>query len=276
MKRRLFLQGTLAGAALAAGTAATAQATPEAAPQSTTAASAGAAAPQGAREYYLLRRYRLTHAQAGAGDRYLSEALFPALQRLGFSGTGAFALEYGPETPTTYLLLRHSELDLLMQLNEALATDEAFVKAASAYQAAPAAQPAFERIDDTLLHAFTGWPVLQAPARAHRILQLRTYESQSEAAHLRKVEMFHSGEFDIFRQCGMHQVFYGQTIAGDRMPNLTYMLSHDSLADMDTKWNRFRTNPEWKKLSTTPRFSYEDLVSKITNLVLSPKPYSQV
>lgn len=274
MKRRSFLQHGLAGAVLASSAAATGQSTSQ--EPSKTSAGPSSTAPTAAREYYLLRRYQLARSQAAGCDRYLGDALLPALQRLGFPETGAFSLEYGPETPTTYLLLRHHDLPRLLHVDEMLATDDAFVKAASAFRAAPAAQPPFERIDTTLLHAFAGRPVLQLPSRGHRILQLRTYESPSEAAHLRKIEMFHSGEFDIFAQCGMQQVFYGQTIAGDCMPSLTYMLCHNSLADMDAKWDRFRTNPDWKKLSALPRFSYEDLVSKITNLVLTPKPYSQI
>lgn len=283
MKRRSFLQRGLAGAALATSAVlrtqtSAAQTTSEdtmPTPQPTNAAVASEAASI-PREYYLLRRYRLARAQTAGCDHYLAGALLPALGRLGFPSTGAFSLEYGPETPATYLLLRHHDLPTLLHLDEALDRDDTFVKAAAPFRAAPAANPSFERIDSILLQAFAGRPVLQAPAPGKRILQLRTYESPSHAAHIRKIEMFHSGEFDIFSQCGMHQVFYAQTLAGDRMPSLTYMLSHDSLADMEAKWARFGSNPDWKRLSTDPRFSYEDLVSNITNLVLSPKSFSQI
>ena len=39
---------------------------------------------------------------------------------------------------------------------------------------------------------------------------------------------------------------------------------------------RFRTAPEWKKLSTSPRYAFEEIVSNITNTILTPAPYSQV
>ena len=37
-----------------------------------------------------------------------------------------------------------------------------------------------------------------------------------------------------------------------------------------------RSDPEWKKLSADPRYSFEAIVSNIDNLVLSPLPYSQI
>jgi len=91
-----------------------------------------------------------------------------------------------------------------------------------------------------------------------------------------KVQMFHSGEFEIFRNAGFHMVFFGDTLAGPRLPNLTYMLSFADSAELDAKWDVFRNDPAWKKLSADPRFAYEAIVSNITNLILSPLDFSQV
>ena len=68
-------------------------------------------------------------------------------------------------------------------------------------------EKAYERIESSLLLAFEGMPKLALPAQAKdkktRILQLRVYESHSEIAGRKKVEMFHKGELDIFKRCGM-------------------------------------------------------------------------
>jgi len=93
---------------------------------------------------------------------------------------------------------------------------------------------------------------------------------------VRKVEMFNSGEFDVFKEAGFWQVFYGDTLIGSRMPNLTYMLGFEDLTDRTNKWNAFRSAPEWKKLSTSPRYAFEEIVSNITNIILSPAPFSQI
>ena len=58
------------------------------------------------------------------------------------------------------------------------------------------------------------------------------------------------------------------------MPNLTYMLAFDDLADRDAKWDVFRVDPAWKKLSGDP--AYKDTVSNITDIILRPAPYSQI
>lgn len=264
MQRRKFLSASLAttAAALAGG------------------ANAYAAAGHG-REFYQLRRYTLQSGpQVGLIEHYISDALVPALTRRNMGPVGAFRLEIGPETPAFYVLIPSQSLETLAQLDLQLAQDTDFLKAAEPFWAAPATQPAFVRVDASLLAAFEGWPRVTPPpsaaTKAKRIYQLRTYESPSFRDHVRKVEMFHAGEFDIFKAAGFNNVFFGDTLVGPRMPNLTYMLSFPSIVELDAHWDAFRTNPDWKKLSADQRFAFEAIVSSITNLILSPLPCSQV
>jgi hypothetical protein len=60
------------------------------------------------------------------------------------------------------------------------------------------------------------------------------------------------------------------------MPSLTYMLSLASVDELNARWDAFRNDPAWKKLSADPRYSYEPIVSNITNLILSPLAVSQI
>ncbi|WP_254063636.1 NIPSNAP family protein [Granulicella sp. S190] len=233
------------------------------------------------REYYEIRRYHLqTGPQVKLTEDYLANALIPALNRMGIAPVGAFHLDIGPDTPTLYLLLPCAKLDTLVSAELQLAHDEQFQKAAAAFWSAPATAPAFQRIDSSLHVAFEGWPKLTLPAataeHGKRIFQLRTYESPSSQAHVRKVEMFHHGEFDIFQRAGFSQIFYSDTLIGPRMPNLTYMLGFADLTDLNAKWDKFRADPEWIKLKSSPRYGYEEIVSNISNLILSPTAYSQV
>ncbi len=263
MQRRQFLAGSLAGSALAVG----ASLTP------------GETRP---REFYQLRRYQLRSGpQTKLAEAYFRDALLPALRRLGAAGpVGAFRLEYGPETPAFYLLIPAGSLETLAMLDLHLAEDAVFLKAAEPFWSAPASAPAFARVDSQLLAAFSGWPRLTPPpgsaTKAGRIFQLRTYESPSDHAHVRKVEMFHSGEFAIFVDAGAHPVFFGDTLVGPRLPNLTYMLSFADMAQLTASWDRFRADPAWAKLASDPRYAYEEIVSNITNLVLSPLGCSEI
>jgi hypothetical protein len=135
-------------------------------------------------------------------------------------------------------------------------------------------------VESSLLQAFEGYPRLTVPAataqHGQRIYQIRIYESATEQDHLRKLEMFHQGEFDIFRRAGASQVFYGNTLIGPRMPNLTYMLSFENLAALTASWKLFMSDPAWKKLSASPRFSFEPIVNNVSDLILTPAAYSQV
>lgn len=241
--------------------------------------SAGAQAHTGhLREFYEIRRYALQSGpQVTITERYISEALLPALARKGSSPVGAFRLDVGPETPTFYVLIPMEGAEAAGTLELELNRDENYVKAAEPFWSAPASSPAFLRVDSSLLAAFEGWPRITPPtSKGKRIFQLRTYESPSHRDHIVKLQMFHSGEFEIFKNAGFHPVFFGDTLIGPRMPSLTYMLSFADSAELDAKWDVFRNDPAWKKLSADPRFAFEPTVSNISNLVLSPLAASQI
>ena len=264
MQRRRFLAASLASSALAIARSAKSH-----------------AAASRSREFYQIRRYSLySGPQSGLTDHFISDALIPALTRRGMGPIGAFHLDFGPETPQTYVVIPGPSVEALATLDLELAKDSEFLKAADPFLNAPAAAPSFQRVEYSLLAAFEGWPKITPPpataTRAKRIFQLRTYESPSYRDHVRKVEMFNNGEFDIFKAAGFNLVFFGDTIVGSRMPSLTYMLSVPDAAAMDSHWNSFRDNPDWKKLSSDQKYAFEPIVSNITNLVLSPLPASQI
>jgi hypothetical protein len=261
MQRRQFLTASLATSVAAAANSAGAQ-----------------AAPSHGREFYQLRRYLLQSGpQVGLTEHYLNDALIPALARRNMGPIGAFRLDIGPETPAYYVLIPSTFVEALATVDLQLAQDADFLKAADAFWAAPSTASAFLRVDSTLHSAFEGWPRVTPPdTHAKRIFQLRTYESPSYRDHVRKVEMFNAGEFNIFTAAGFHNIFFGDTLIAARMPSLTYMLSFPSLTELDAHWDTFRNHPDWKKLQADPRFAFEQIVSNITNLILSPLPSSQI
>ena len=264
MHRRSFLASSLATSALAI------------------AGKSGAQTTSGkTREYYELRKYYMQSGpQTKLTESYLSGALIPALNRLGMSPIGVFNLSIGPETPTLYVLIPSTSVEALVTSDLRLAQDKEFMQAAEPFWAAAAKEPPYIRIESTLLIAFEGWPKITPPPstaqHAKRIFQLRSYESATNQDHVRKVEMFHSGEFEIFQKAGFAQVFYGDALIGPRLPHLTYMLSFADLTEMDAKWEIFRNDPNWKKLSADPRFAFEPIVSNIDNLILTPTAFSQI
>jgi len=146
--------------------------------------------------------------------------------------------------------------------------------AGGAYLAADPAHPAYDRIESSLLKAFSHMPQMEIPEKKDRLFELRCYESPSESAGQKKIEMFNdAGEIDIFKKIGARPVFFGETIIGLRRPNLTYMLCFDNMEGHDARWKAFGSDPEWKKISAIPEYSDAKLISKITRTFLSPTSY---
>ena len=258
MRRRDFVTGTVAMAGIAMS-------------------GEGRAMAPSAREFYLLRKYTLqTGPQLSLTLGYFEHALIPALNRSGSNPVGAFKLDIGPETPTYYLLVPGSSLESLATLDQRLSEDGEFLKAASLFWSAPASAPAFARVDSSLLSAFSGWPKLTPPKGPKRIFQLRTYESASNDAHLRKIKMFNDAEIAIFVRSGLAPVIFGDTLVGPRMPSLTYMLTFPDVAELNARWAVFAADPEWKDISKRPGNTDPEIVSNISNLYLSPLSCSQI
>ena len=264
MERRQFLTASIAGPALAVaheGLAETAPAEP--------------------REYYQIRRYTLRRGpQMALAESYFANALIPALARMGMGPIGALTLDIGPDTPTYYLVIPSSSLETLINLDFTLTRAPEFMKSAAPFWNATANAPSFQRVEVSLSKAFPGWPKLTPPpptaAKTTRIFQLRTYESPGYAEHIRKVEMFHDGAFQIFENIGFHPVFFGDVICGARIPCLTYMLAFPGMGELESGWDRFLNDPGWKKLAAEPRFAFDQIVTNISNLVIKPLPCSQI
>ncbi|MBN2592485.1 MAG: NIPSNAP family protein [Sedimentisphaerales bacterium] len=256
MKRRDFL--TAASIAPIAGVS------------SLSAAGAG----DGKQQYFEFRQYHLNVGSKKnmVGD-FLREVGIPAMNRIGIGPVGVFNAMYGPNSPTLYVLMVHKSLDTVVNSASLLMADDEYRKAD--FINTSLSEPGYVRMESSLMLAFKGLPQLVVPEKKPRIFELRTYESHSIKAAKKKIEMFNEGgEIKVFLKTGLQPVFFGETLIGPKMPNLTYMLVFDDLTDRDAKWKVFGGDPEWKKLSSDPE--YKDTVSNITDIILRPAPYSQI
>jgi len=232
----------------------------------------------GGTDFYELRRYDLDTEEQKAGfDTFLSEAAIPALNRLNIKPVGVFHPTEG--ISPLYVLLVHPSLQSFVTMAARLGEDAEFVAKGADFINAPADKPAFKMQETQLMQAFEGMPRLELPVgEPGRIFQLRIYESPSEVTGLKKIEMFDTGEIAIFRKTGLHPIFFGRTLAGTKMPNLTYMLGFKDMAESKAAWKTFVGDPEWKKLSAMPEYADKAILRKggITNLYLKPASYSQI
>ncbi|MCP4641231.1 MAG: NIPSNAP family containing protein [bacterium] len=237
---------------------------------------AQAAEQAGGRDYYELRAYEVeTEAQQAGLLTYLGDAAIPALNRLGVEQVGVFlpAEELSP----VRVLLRHPNMDSVATATQKLLADAEHVEKGAAFLNAPAANPAYARMESMLLAAFTGMPRLETPATgAGRVLQLRIYESPSVKTGQKKIEMFNTAEIAIFRKTGLNPVFFGESLVGAKMPNLTYMLGFESEDDQKAAWSKFRKDPDWLELRAKPEYADKEILCGITNLVLKAADCSQI
>jgi hypothetical protein len=237
--------------------------------------------PQAEREYFEIRRYQaLPGPKQRALGSFLGDVAIPAMNRAGVGPIGAFTVTYGENAPTIVLLLTHKSVESVATLRDRLMEDADYRSAGAAVLDAPLGDPAYVRVESSLLRAFADMPRLEVPTgaaeRTPRLFELRRYESHSDPAALRKIEMFNArgGEIGIFRRTGLTPVFFGETIVGPHMPNLTYMLTFPDMATRDAAWASFQGDPEWRRLAGDPYFA--DAVSSITDVILRPTQYSQI
>lgn len=231
------------------------------------------------RQFIELRRYQLLPGtRQRAFTTFIGEAAIPAMNRAGVSKVGAFTVVYGENAPSLLLVLAHQTLDSVVSLRERMANDTAYARAGAAILEAPLSDPAFVRVESTLLRAMEAMPTVEASVGAAagtpRIFELRTYESHSNRAALNKLKMFNAGEVPIFRRTGLTPVFFGETLVGTKMPSLTYMLTFADMRARDAAWSAFSKDPEWKSLSADAQ--YRDNVSAISDIILQPTAYSQL
>jgi hypothetical protein len=79
----------------------------------------------------------------------------------------------------------------------------------------------------------------------------------------------------IWERFGIRQAGFWTVEIGESNQALYYLLEWESLAERETKWTAFQSDPEWlEKRASTERDG--PIVSYITNAILKPTAFSKV
>jgi hypothetical protein len=234
-----------------------------------------------AREFYQLTIYHVKDkSQEQRVDKYLSEAYLPALHRNGIKTIGVFKT-LGIDTAASkkiYVFVPYKSLAEFHKTTQLVESDKELAVKGSDYLNASYDDAPYSRQESILMEAFAAMPALKKPAfdvpKSERVYELRSYEGATEKLHLNKVQMFNKEEVEIFDRIGSKPVFYGQVLAGSRMPNLMYMTTYSSMASRDEHWKVFGSDPKWKKVSALPEYQHN--TSKAEVLLLVPTAYSEL
>lgn len=230
------------------------------------------------KEYYKLTLVSLaSEARQKQVCDYLGKALIPALNRIDVGPIGVFRMADG-DSADLYVLEPHKSVESAVGAMDRLAGDREYMEAVGELPPSDdeKSDPLFQRLESSLMLAFDGIPKVEVPSKKEsRVFQLRIYESHNFERAKKKIAMFNEGgEIDIFRRSGMPPVFFGETLIGTKVPNLTYMLGFDDMEASKAGWKNFLADPAWDKLKKDP--AYKDTVSNITNMFLRPAACSQI
>jgi hypothetical protein len=227
-----------------------------------------------------LRQYKMrntTDSMPQRANEYVGKALVPALQRAGVKMTGAFGSFIAADSPFVLLVAQHDSLAAFEESDRKLRADAELRKAHDALTAGPLP---FLRMEVSLLRGFDTMPAIEPPPaladKKSHVFEIRVYESNSPASLAKKIKMFDEGEIALFRKTGIVPVFFGETIVGRNMPNLTYMVCYDDLAGRDKAWSAFGSHPEWIKMRSQPGYADAEIVSNITNSLVRPTNFSMI
>jgi hypothetical protein len=230
--------------------------------------------------YLEIRRYQLRNSADNQRQRtteFLRQQT-AALERAGAGPAGAFASSIAPNTPFLLTVVAYPTASAMEEVAGKLAVDAAYQQAVTSYNSQPGLN--YERMESSLLLSFAGYPKVVPPPndgkRPTRLFEVRTYESNNTSTLRKKVQMFNDGEIAAFERSGGQPVFFGETVIGPNQPSLTYMLSYDDLAGRDKVWKAFGADPGWQKLRATPGLSDAEIVSNITNYLVTPLAFSQI
>jgi hypothetical protein len=226
--------------------------------------------------YYKLRNSGDNQRQRLS--QFLERTYVPAVRRAGAGTLGAFANSIGADGPFLLLVTEYPSLAGFEQTRDKLTTNPEFMKALDTFNAQPGLS--YERGERMLLRGFETMPRIQIPPadakRPARIFEVRMYESNNLSTLHRKITMFNTAEIGVFKRLGMQPVFFGEMLVGPKLPNLVYMLAFDDLAAREKAWRAFGNDPEWKKLRETPGWSDAEIVSNITNFIVTPLSFSDI
>lgn len=236
-----------------------------------------------AQEFYELKKYTVANAgQAARLDEYLQNAYIPAAKKAGVTRVGVFkpvASDKDNYGKLVFVLTPYPNLSLFEKLPSIISKNKEYLSKGKDYIDAPHNNPPYQRIETTLLRAFSGGPrhnkpSLSSPA-SERVYELRSYEGPTEKIYLNKVAMFNEGgEIGLFKRLGFNAMFYGEVLAGKDQPNLVYMTTFENMKSRDEHWDAFRVDPVWLKLKDDPK--YQNNVSGRWTYLLYPTDYSDL
>ena len=231
------------------------------------------------REFVEVRKYTVANADKRAQlVELLDRALIPGLNRQGIRPVGVFVPIEREEryAMNVFVAIPHKTMDSFVNANIRLVGDAAFMRDAAPMFEATSRDPVYTNCDTWLLYNFPTMPVMETPDFGpDRVFQLRLYRSFNIERNLAKIHMFdQGGELPLFREVGLTPIFFGDIVAGNKLPAFLYLLGFPSMEAQAEAWRTFIPHPKWIAMRNLPE--YADTATEIDNVLMPPSPGSQI
>ena len=207
---------------------------------------------------------------------WIENRALPMFQKHSFGPMGFFTVEIGPAFPALLAIRTSPSLAEWEATRSKLEADPEW---AAALEDLEAADPAYYRLDNELFLATPFSPPLEAGRpgdRAHKVLELRIYETPTRKQLGYLHDRFVGGEIELFHRAGIHPVFYADSVVGPNRPKMAYLIPYESEAHREEAVAAFRTNPEWQRLRAESIRRGGEIVRTITNLLIVPTSFSGI
>lgn len=89
------------------------------------------------------------------------------------------------------------------------------------------------------------------------------------------LKRFETVTLKLWEKHGIRQAGFWTTYLGENNQQLTYMLAWESMAERETKWAAFGTDPEWIAKRNESHKDGE-IVDRISSQILQPTAFSSV
>jgi len=233
--------------------------------------STGNASPAGEKRtrFYLVQKFDLKQGdQPGRLDEFFSKLLLPALNKVHSGPKIYLDAQIAPHMPQKVAIYGFESLQHFEDVQTKMMGNKEFARAAEEFE--KGLDQGFEQQTNILLEAADYSPEIEIPKeprKTGRIFELRVYHSptyrQLKALH----ERFAGPEIRIFHRVGVRPILYSSTIIGPAMPNLTYLIPFENLAEREKAWAAFGADPEWQKVRKESIEKYGQ-ISQISNISL--------
>lgn len=228
--------------------------------------------------FYVVENFFLKNGtQVPRIHEYLAKGAIPNIQKIHTGPIIALEALVAAHMPQVSLILGFASLEELWNVHGKMIANEEWQAQYRAWEEGP--EPAYESRANVLLQAADYSPEIEIskePRKTPRVFELRVYHSPTGRQLAALHERFAGSEIKIFHRSGVHPLFYSSTVFGAAIPNLTYLIPFDSLAEREKAWATFGGDPEWTKVRAESIAKHGQVSSIIQMSLYKATPYSPV